>query len=539
MPLPTPMSLPYTHLIADIEQGKITIPQFQRKFVWSVEKTAELMDSIFKGYPIGAFIFWKSKERFLVVRSLGGANFPLPPDGESVNYVLDGQQRLSSIYACVTGAKIKTAVKTADYANIFVDLAASPDDGDVVVLENNKPSCISIADLVNGGSGMLARRYPEYTEQADMYKHNLGCYLFSVIQYENADISVATDIFTRINVGGKPLTLLEVMAAKTYDAKRGFDLSEKWKQLTVELGDWKYETISPETALQTVSVILSKDGSCGKKTILGLPKAGFIDGWNDAVPAVKSAIDYFRTEYRIPVSHLLPYSAMLVPFAYFFHKNGNKPISAEQQKYLCDFFWRCALSERYSSALESKLGQDVKKMDGILRGELPSYEEVLSLDPEWLMKNGHFRAGRSFVKAILCLYAAAEPQSFASATGRKVILGNEYLQRANRKNYHHFFPSDYLKKQGVKEERINHVLNITMVEEFLNKGRIGANPPSVYINDFRANNNPNIEATMRTHLIGDLDEFGVWTDDYDTFLAKRAERVLAEIKKRVILPTKG
>ena len=48
----------YNNLIANIEQGQIKIPQFQRKFVWSIEETAGLIDSILKGYPIGTFIIW-------------------------------------------------------------------------------------------------------------------------------------------------------------------------------------------------------------------------------------------------------------------------------------------------------------------------------------------------------------------------------------------------------------------------------------------------------------------------------------------------
>ena len=60
---PTPGTLQYSTLIANIEQGIIKIPQFQRKFVWSVEQTAKLLDSILKGYPIGTFILWQTDER--------------------------------------------------------------------------------------------------------------------------------------------------------------------------------------------------------------------------------------------------------------------------------------------------------------------------------------------------------------------------------------------------------------------------------------------------------------------------------------------
>ena len=60
----------YNNLIANIEQGQIKIPQFQRKFVWSIEETAGLIDSILKGYPIGTFIIWETNDRLLSIRNI-------------------------------------------------------------------------------------------------------------------------------------------------------------------------------------------------------------------------------------------------------------------------------------------------------------------------------------------------------------------------------------------------------------------------------------------------------------------------------------
>ena len=97
MKLPEPQTRTFSSLIAEIEKGQIKIPQFQRDFVWSIQKSAGLIDSILKGYPIGTFIFWKTKDRLRSVRNLGSQSLPEPEKGESVDYVLDGQQRLTSL----------------------------------------------------------------------------------------------------------------------------------------------------------------------------------------------------------------------------------------------------------------------------------------------------------------------------------------------------------------------------------------------------------------------------------------------------------
>ena len=73
--------------------------------------------------------------------------------------------------------------------------------------------------------------------------------------------------------------------------------------------------------------------------------------------------------------------------------------------------------------------------------------------------------------------------------------------------------------------------NITLVDDYLNKREIKDKDPSKYIKEF-ANENPHLKEDLKTHLI-DLDSFGIWDDDYDTFLQKRAEKIASEILKRI------
>ena len=114
-----------------------------------------------------------------------------------------------------------------------------------------------------------------------------------------------------------------------------FDLSEKYEELVENLSNVDYETISDATVLQTVSVCLVKE--CSKKHILKLDKKEFINAWDKVVDAIERAVDYFRGFYRIPVSQLLPYNALIVPFAYYFYNHKDKPVR-KQQEYLQDYF---------------------------------------------------------------------------------------------------------------------------------------------------------------------------------------------------------
>ena len=532
MKLPEPQTRTFSSLIAEIEKGQIKIPQFQRDFVWTIQKSAGLMDSILKGYPIGTFIFWKTKDRLRSVRSLGGQTLPEPEKGESVDFVLDGQQRLTSLYACLKGIAIQRidSNKTDDFSKIYINLKSEENEQIVVteIASEDEKSFISILDLLTGDFTVLASYPNEYHEKLKIYKNRIESYQYSIIQVKDAPIDIATEIFTRINVGGKPLSLFEIMVAKTFDYELDFDLSEKYQKLIDNLKPHDYETVSDATVLQTVAMIITSE--CKRQVILKLDKSEFINTWDSATDAIERAVEYFKSFYRIPVSQLLPYNALIVPFAYFFYHHKDKP-TGKKQKYLQDFFWRCSLSGRYSSSVESKLAQDIKRIDKILSEELPNYDWSIDSSTDFIGGNGWFSAGRSYIKAILCIYAYFQPKSFNDNS--IVNISNYWLKQANSKNYHHFFPRAYLKKQGEEEHYINHVLNITIVDDFLNKREIGAKAPSKYMEKFNKVN-PDIVTSMKSHLIGDLDLFGIWDDDYDKFFENRAKLVSKEIEKRLI-----
>ena len=538
MKLPEPSSKNFKKLIYEIEEGHIKIPQFQRDFVWSIGKSVELMDSVIKGYPIGTFIFWKTTEQLRSVRNLGNIDLPEPEKGDIVNYVLDGQQRLTSLFVCFKGAKVsrENGNKKDDFSKIYIDLDAGEDE-QIVITDTSKKAqmtFISILDLLHGSLKTLFQYPQKYHEKLQEYKNQIMNYQYSVIQITDVRTDVATEIFTRINVGGKSLTLFEIMVAKTFDMGKNFDLSEKYDELVGELQKRDYETISNTVILQTVASIIS--GECSKKIILKIDKEKFIDTWDTATDAIKAAVGYLHDVYQIPVSKLLPYPSLIVPFAYFFAKtttyNGRRP-TVNQKKYLRDFFWRCSLGERYTSGLESKLAQDIKRIDKIISGELPSYDWTINSSVGFIKENGGFSTGRSYIKAILCIFTSLQPRSFGDYD-YIVNVRNNWLRRADSKNYHHFFPKAYLKKKEETDDfQVNHIANITIVDDYLNKSGIGAKPPSVYMKKI-AKNNEKLSDTMKTHLIGDLAAFGVLENDYNLFFNSRLQQISKEIKKRII-----
>lgn len=537
---PKPDSKKYLDLIHDIQKGIIKIPKFQRDFVWSIDKTANLLDSILKGYPIGTFILWRTDERINDIKNIGNLDIPDTPEGTKVEYVLDGQQRITSLYAAFLGAEIQKVgeKKITDYAKIYVNLDKDISDNDdqIITSEPVGDKYLSLNEVLNFEYMKAKELEKKFSEEEMQLIHNYSTafktYEFSTVVLRKEDIDSAIEVFTRINTGGQTLTLFEIMSAKTYDESQNFDMQVLWEDFIKELKDIKYEGVSSTVILSLLSLVLSRTKECKRKTILELDKMAIIDNWNLAISALKDSIDYFRTTYRIPVSQLLPYDALLVPFSYFFYQNKNKP-DADQRKYLEEFFWRMSLSYRYSSSSESKLAQDIKRIDLILANQRPDYSDVnVYLDSAQTLIDTNFSAGNSYCKAILCLLAYHEPKDFQD--NGKVILDNSWLKVASSKNYHHFFPRAYLKNKTVLDS--NSVVNITLVSDHLNKRKIGAKPPSNYIGDFKEDNSL-INKSLSSHLI-DLNGFGIESDDYETFLQSRAKRIYSELKSRIELSHK-
>ena len=537
---PKPDSKTYDDLISEVRKGIIKVPKFQRDFVWDLKATAKLLDSILKGYPIGTFILWETDQRINDIKNIGGFDLPETPVGRNVQYVLDGQQRITSLFAAYLGAQIRkpTEKKVTDYKDIVVNLEENLEEKekDIVTVKDEAEVFIPLHDVLNFNHKMGKKLENEGFEEwqidkIDEYSNAFSTYAFSTVTLRQNDIESAIEVFTRINTGGKVLTLFEIMSAKTYDEAADFDMQARWEKFQKRLNDSKYENISPSVLLQILSLVISESKECKRKTILGLDKADIIARWDDVISAIEKTIDHFRTVLRIPVSQILPYDTLIVPFAYFFLKTGKSP-SGQQRKYLEELFWRSSLSLRYSSATESKLAADIKKVDLIIAGQRPAYPEFkLFINSAQDLRETDFSTGNAICKSILCILAYHEPKDFD--TNGKVLLDNSYLKIASSKNYHHFFPRAFVRKHGSDAETpyTNSIVNITLVSAELNKKRIGAKAPSVYLADF-ADENSELKHALSSHLI-ELDDASVVQDDFTAFLKLRSEVLYAEILKRI------
>jgi len=104
-------------------KGTIRIPHFQRDYVWERTRVADLFDSIFRQFPIGSFFFWITPRQYRnLYKDIPSLEFPIPSDYDQIKMILDGQQRLTSIFVAANGLKLTEGKSEKDYSKICFNL---------------------------------------------------------------------------------------------------------------------------------------------------------------------------------------------------------------------------------------------------------------------------------------------------------------------------------------------------------------------------------------------------------------------------------
>lgn len=210
------------HLIGNIEIGVIGLPDIQRPFVWKNAKVRDLFDSMFRGYPVGYFLFWENQvgEK---TKQIGSNNHQKTPN----LLIVDGQQRLTSLYAVLKGIP----VVRENYETEHIEIAFRPTDGTFQVSDaaiRKDPEFLpNISDLFAETASQY-RIIGDYLDQLAAHREKNGrpctpeekkaCEqslqrLFSLVSYPfttlqlsaNIEEEQVAEVFVRINSEGKKL----------------------------------------------------------------------------------------------------------------------------------------------------------------------------------------------------------------------------------------------------------------------------------------------------------------------------------------------
>lgn len=512
-------------LINRINSGDIRIPAFQRGFVWKPNQIIELLDSVVKNYPIGSVLLWNTNDRLNHTRNIAGYKIPVTKDDYPVNYVLDGQQRISSIYA-VFSDKTEQEDSTEKYnPNLDIFEIVYDFSKNIFVHKNDITSSadcvIFLRNFLDGAKLITALKYlnTNYHGAATELYSKLINYEFPVVTIKNRSKAEVGIIFERINNTGTKLSIMDLMIAWTWTDN--FHLSEKMEELLEELEDKNFGELSQNILLQTISGIIQDDTTTPK--ILELSGEQVRDSWDKVCEALRKAIDFLHTELNCSIQDFLPFQQQIPPIARFFSE-GVAP-NAEQIKSLKKWFWKTSFSDRYSTGqTTSKMNSDIETLIQIKNGNYKAVDSIKYTVTKSELIETKFSKANALTRAFLLLMAQNKPIDLVKNT--KVDI-TKALSEYNRKQFHHIFPNAFLKKQGVEQKKIFSTMNFCFLPADSNK-KISNKKPSEYFfilipqSDFT-----NILESNLIPIKKDIYE----RNDFNAFLERRAEITINVIDK--------
>jgi hypothetical protein len=510
-------------LISDIEQGVIALPELQRPFVWEDTKVRDLLDSLFVGFPVGTLVFWHTSDD-RGARALGASR----PGLHATTLVIDGQQRLTSLYAVLKGEpvvgkdgerrKITIAFRPRDGRFVVADAAIRNDPeflADVTDLWNGTRSKPQLRrDLMNGlreKGRVVDERYEEAVEFNLDRAGSIADYRFPTVDIRRtAAIGEATEediaeIFVRINSQGTRLgqadfglTLLSVYHGK---------LREKLEERALEMSIGAVVGLDTQQLLRAVCgvafsrarmsavyqflrgvdpVTREADPERRETRLTELDNAA-----NDCIELTPWRDYLLRVRHGGFVSQSLVASKNAIINAYAFYIRGRKAAVPKPKLDAVISRWVFAslLTARYSTASETAFEEDLGRLARLDKADPDAFVRELDAATAETLTGDYWT---QTLASALETQRARAPAALAFRASQ-VILGARALfsdqllqnlldqpQSAGRtaREAHHLFPTNWLRSHGIVDRRrVNQVANLAEVGWHENT-TIGSQSPS-------------------------------------------------------------
>lgn len=564
------MNVNYTDRIYPTHKGLTTyldelisknyqIPTFQREVVWDRENVKKLWDSIYKFYPLGSILIWKTELQLQNHRSVGGHQIT-DVDFKRVEYqyILDGQQRTTSLLTSLYGGTIEGRDKFDP--TIYVDLSIESDsdvddesyrrrflfadevnevrlkDGVIASLKDIKLKFDAVQEkLVNHTEVKQAYSHPYWVELRKI-KQVLDNYRISFIEVKGIEVSEVCQIFERINQAGKPLNIFDIVVAKTFKPKslnnEGFYLRELIEKFR-EINHSAFLKISDIDYLQILAVLINRNvPNSGVRNITDrylneIQTEHIIAVWENAKRAMLKTFDFFENTLHIKTPYLIPFRYFYMTITAYFYNNANPDYS-----FLKKYFWYNSFHNEDLLSNTTQLFQHIGFLEEERKSKSYSFKRFI-VDKDSLRKATYSSRGR-YSRAILALYANKQPKDWEHCD-RNVLVENFFFS-TDKPNLHHIFPtnSEYvLSNKHVNKINSDSLMNIAYITQTTNL-EISNKNPLTYIREF---DKPEFENIINSHLLPtDILEWvrdeNMPSDALDLFIEKRMDLIIADLQSK-------
>lgn len=329
-------------LVEMVFRGHVRVPSFQRGLRWEAKHVQELFDSIFRGYPIGSLLFYRRPAEAKRIQ-VGPLRVDAPEEAKAW-WVVDGQQRLTALTACLRReVPLPPRPDPADPYVLYFDVAEQrfeppPRSGDLPSTWVPLPKLLDASELTEWAFGWehgrdegLRRRL--FEAGARIREYPIPLYLI-----ETGDTEAATQIFYRTNNAGKPLEWPEVHKAlfRTEHAS-----PSTLDELSIELADVGMGRLPEDRLLTALFGLRGLDPTRSFDEHYHRDPAVLRNAVQEALPVLRRVLSFLRRDAEIPHLRLLPKPILLDVLTRFFALHPEP--SPRTRTLLSRWFWRTVL----------------------------------------------------------------------------------------------------------------------------------------------------------------------------------------------------
>jgi len=555
-------------ILKEIHDGKVQLPDFQRGWVWDDEHIASLIASISLSYPIGAVMLLQTGGNGVQFQPRPIQGVPVPTECKPEYLILDGQQRMTSLYLAVSsGLPVPTTTsKGKDIERFYyLDIAKclDPDedrldavvsvpstkkitsdfgrkvDLDLTTPENEyENGLFPLAAMLDSSLCPAWRRdfskYHHYDpEKLGLWDQFEGEVLSRFQLYRIPTIELLRDtpkeavcqVFEKVNMGGVTLTVFELVTAMF--AAESYPLREDWDARKARIQEQDVLKGMDATAFLTAVTLLSsyqrnqadasKPVTCKRKDVLKLTLADYRKNSDPIEIGLKNTARFLARE-KIFDSRTLPYSTQLIPLSVICTLLGDRFEIDTIRRKLAQWFWCGVFGELYGGANETRFGMDVPDfMSWIEGGDQPRTIRDAGFAPTRLLSM-QSRLSAAY-KGLMALLMQAGSHDFLN--GDPIEL-TTYFDLAI--DIHHIFPKAYCENK-YKRSLWNSSVNKAPLSAKTNR-IIGGKAPSDYLRNIEKHYNMDtrrLDEILQTHKI---DPYLLRSDAFEAFIRDRAARLL-------------